>query len=1133
MQPEIAQDQIGLLDHTGTAKESPGTINYTQLPFPIPAPPFGIGPDELHFLVNFDLRDDASHLAHVAQKYNGVTGLAELLKTSLDKGLLDVGYGKHLTDETDAFNELGLRKQEGTRKIRVTLGGGQRNSLADNGKGGVSDKQRRGSVALRSQVVNTTVRDWSSQMVVKTFSTDSLVPQPKDMAERVRVFGSNLIPPEKPASLFYLVFCTIRDDPFLKILIAGALVSFVIGSATDPAHGWVDGIAILCAVLIVLTVTAGNDYSKDKKFKKLLLMQSDKKVKVMRGGFKDTVSSWDLVVGDLVLLTTGDEIPGDGVFVQGTRLVVDESPLTGESKPIVKSDKCPLLFSGTLVSEGSGCMVITAVGERSANGQIQRLLRSQPEELSPLQAKLRVVAVLVGKIGFSAGVLSFLSLLIRWAVHLSEGVLVWSNAELLKILKFFLTGVTIMVVAIPDGLPLAISISLAFSMFKMIKDKCFVRHLIAAETMGQATSICTDKTGTLTQNRMTVVRVLVHHHEYCGEGAGTSHDSPFKDCAMPTRVRELLAEAVSCNSTCFLQFKRNQSTPTYVGSATEGALLDLVRRLGYQYDEVRNRVTKVPNGEFSFESTLKRMCTVIEPSVQVSMDETGFGGRSRYRVHVKGASEVVLARCRFILDEQGQKCEELTPEHRQRVASTITSYASEGLRTVVLACRHLDNLPQSSDSEGTSYDREELESNLVLLCLVGIKDPLRQEVRGAVHDCQLAGLVVRMVTGDNLLTACKIAKECGILDTGSIAMEGPEFRALSDLDRKLILPKLRVLARSSPMDKFVFVTALKQMGEIVAVTGDGTNDAPALKEADIGFAMGISGTQIAINASDVILLDDNFVSLVRAIRWGRGVLDNVRKFLQFQLSCNICAVVVTLVGSAAMGDAPMTGVQLLWINLIMDTLGALSMASGTPDEDVLKRSPHKRKSPIMNPAMLRYVFFQSMYQAVALLSILFYYTAPFYQQSDIEMSKLPQEFVVRLHTLVFNTFVLMQLSNMFTARQICEELNVFHKVLENYIFLGVFVLIAGIQVICVFFGQSFIGTGPLDAFDWALCVIIAAASIPYTVILRMIIRGVQYYKRNGCSANDKSLNLDPKDLGTSFKSGSKSRIAREEAVAWR
>ncbi|ORZ29734.1 hypothetical protein BCR44DRAFT_1494089 [Catenaria anguillulae PL171] len=933
--------------------------------------------------------------------------------------------------------------------------------------------------------------------------TDPTTMDAVDAIPRQEAFGVNLVPPPPSQTILEMIIENIKEDPIIKILILGAIVTLIIGGI--QGDGWVEGIAILSAVAIVLTVTAGNDYSKDKKFKRLLLLQSDKKTKVIRGGRKDQISSWDVMVGDLVELVIGDEIPADGVLVRGNRLVVDESPLTGESIPVKKSAKSPFLFSGCQASEGTGIMLVTAVGARSSGGKIQALLSEAQGQETVLQSKLRGMALSIGKMGFMAGITTF------WfsqfasssipVAHYPQGG--FPSSDLIRLLRFFNTSVTIVVVCVPEGLPLAVTISLAFSMFKMIKDRCFVRHLEASETMGEATAICTDKTGTLTENRMTVVKTLIARKLIHGEGSGEPDSIPLSASLFSDAIRDVLMEAVCINSTCFIKYKPNDPLPLFVGSATEGALLVMAQKLGYDYDKVRKQTRKVENGEYLFTSDRKRMATLCEPRAAL------IPGASPplFRLYVKGASEIILGLCQQQVNSDGMVVP-LGGEDREHLFGVIRNWAGDGLRTLALAYRDFDR-------PLTRAERDDPEHDLVFLGLVGIKDP--------------AGIIVRMVTGDNLLTACKIARECSILNDYGIAMEGPVFRELSIPEKKAVIPKLQVLARSSPADKHTLVSLLKEMGEVVAVTGDGTNDAPALKEADVGFAMGISGTQISMNASDIILLDDNFVSIVQSIKWGRNVLNAVRKFLQFQLSVNVVAICTTIIGAIANDESPLTPVQLLWVNLIMDTFGALALASDVPDPKLLKQKPHRRHDPILTRPMTVYVFTCALYQVVILMTILFHAEQLLYPSFNAAARGISGRRWTM--TILFTTFVLMQVVNKVLARQLNFELNFLRGTTKNPLFPLMIFCILFIQTLIVQFAGDFVRTVPLTGNEWGLCIAFALGMIPYQTVIRSCVyfyrlQKTTFSQQTGgkTAANGKSLpEQQPLKQSTILKSSSVAR----------
>ncbi|KAJ3210324.1 Calcium-transporting ATPase 10, plasma membrane-type [Dinochytrium kinnereticum] len=1019
----------------------------------LPAGDYGISPEVLGEVCNFDKRSNPAQVETLDAEYGGVEGVAILLRSDIHDGL----QLKHPIPKDHHHHQ---QQQQQPTQPKLTP------PSAKNGK-----------VAPAETGHDMTV---------------------SDQDKRKHLFGINKIPPPRSETIFELVWGAIKEDPIVKVLLVGAFVVLSLGTAMCPRDGWLEGTAILVAVLIVLAVTAGNDYAKDLKFKRLLLLQSDKRVKVFRGGVKDEVSSWDIMVGDVVELSTGDEIIADGLFISGNRLVVDESPLTGESIPVKKSSKAPFLFSGCQVSEGSGRMLITGVGARSSGGQIQELLNEAQSEETALQKKLKSVAILVGKFGAAAGVITFLGLATRWAIFLAKGDKDNSNTarscagvannpvvqHVQTVAGHFVVGITMIIVAVPEGLHLAVTISLAFSMFKMIQDKCFVRQLDASETMGEATCICTDKTGTLTENKMTVVKVLVGDKLYYGEGSGEPNSIKFEKNSLELGIRELMVENMCLNSDCFIKINEENGLDLFVGSATEGAMLVWCRSMGYDYDEIRETVEKVEGGVWTFSSDRKRMSTLVVPSAKSTTT-------SKYRLYSKGASEIILSLCTHMLDSTGTKVAKLTPGVSTRIQGIITRWASEGLRTLGLAYRDTDQILTTleGDVEG---QRDDPEHDLVWIGLIGIKDPLRKEVPGAVARCQRAGLTVRMVTGDNILTACKISRECNILYGDLIALEGPVFRAMSKEEKIAVVPKLAVLARSSPADKHTLVSLLKELGEVVAVTGDGTNDAPALKEADVGFAMGISGTQIARNASDIVLLDDNFVSIVQSIRWGRNVLDSVRKFLQFQLAVNIIAIILTIVGSVVVGESPLTTVQLLWVNLIMDSLGALALASDEPDDNILLHPPHRRTESLLSLHMYVYMGIQVVYQLIILialylgLDVLLPADMGFYSAENV--AKSSNHVSRRTKTTVFTSFIFLQVSNIIMSRQLNGELNPFRNITRNKLFILITIIIVIVQVLVTTVGGSFLSTIMIQWREWVLCIAAGIFNFVFTVAARALSR---------------------------------------------
>lgn len=743
--------------------------------------------------------------------------------------------------------------------------------------------------------------------------------------DRKRIFKDNRLPAKKTKSIFQIAWET-YNDKILLLLTGAAVVSLALGlyqtfGVTHEGGGakveWVEGVAIMVAIVIVVLVGTVNDWQMERSFTKLNAKHDDRTVKVIRSGKSLELSVHDILVGDVMHLNTGDLVPVDGIFIDGHGVKCDESSATGESDLLKKTaadevlaalvkyregkwdsntkiEKMdPFIISGSKVNEGTGTFLVTAVGVNSSYGRIMMTMQTD-QEATPLQRKLNVLADMIAWAGgISAGVL-FLVLFIKFLVGLPNNPAT-PDEKGQNFLTLFITAVTVVVVAVPEGLPLAVTLALAFATTRMTKDNNLVRVLRACETMGNATTVCSDKTGTLTQNKMTVVAAtlgksisfggtdapLETPEEKQASNPAASTESPIKNVlvekfagGLSSTVKEVLIQSNAVNSTAFEGDQDGEHT--YIGSKTEGALLTFTRdHVGAPpVAEVRssaNVVQVVP-----FDSALKYMASVVKL------------GNGKYRAYVKGASEILLKNCTKVLadpESDELKAVELTDDLRETFNQTITSYAGQTLRTIGSSYRDFDSWPPAnavSKEDPKAADFTKVHSDMTLVGIFGIKDPLRPQVKGAIKDCQRAGVMIRMVTGDNILTGSAIAKECGIYkpEDGGIAMEGPEFRRKSEAELKELVPKLQVLARSSPEDKRILVRTLKDLGETVAVTGDGTNDAPALKMADIGFAMGIAGTEVAKEAAAIILMDDNFASIVKGIMWGRAVNDAVKKFLQ-------------------------------------------------------------------------------------------------------------------------------------------------------------------------------------------------------------------------------------------------------------
>lgn len=610
-------------------------------------------------------------------------------------------------------------------------------------------------------------------------------------------FGSNKFKYPPPKSFLYLMFEAFKDVTII-ILSVAAVISLIIGLAVEEERehfGYLEGIAIIIVVILVVLVQAGSDYSKERKFRQLNSVKDNYQVHVTRAAQTVSISADELVVGDVIKISAGDKLPADCLLIDGSQLKTNESAMTGEPIDIAKQpDGDIFLLSGTTVSEGVAHVLVIAVGERSQWGVILASLIVEPES-TPLQDRLDRLAWTIGKLGILFATLTFFVSLIRWIVDSRRS----GDWDGILVLGFFIDAVTIVVVAIPEGLPLAITLGLAFAMRKMMKDNNLVRRLEACETMGSATQLNADKTGTLTQNRMTVVEANWAGNQVIYDNDDASADSS----AVSDMFRELVAVNVSVNSQANLHF-RADGLVDHLGSKTECALLQLVQNWGMDYRTIRKN--HISERVYMFDSTRK------------SMSSTEVLENGQIRLHTKGAPEMVLLNCTSRLEANGSTVVPLDAKARKQIVESVENMARRGLRTLLMAYRDIDN-----ESDNESFWEKPPEEQLTYIGFVGIKDPIRPETKQAVHQLKDAGVTVRMVTGDNRLTATYIAREAGILDDDGIVMEGSEFRKLSSEQMDQVALKIQVLARSTPNDKLLLVRQQKRLGEVTSVTGDGTN----------------------------------------------------------------------------------------------------------------------------------------------------------------------------------------------------------------------------------------------------------------------------------------------------------------------
>jgi Ca2+-transporting ATPase len=938
-------------------------------------------------------------------------------------------------------------------------------------------------------------------------------------ADRKRVYSDNRLPVRKPKNIFQLAWIA-YNDKVLLLLTAAAIISLALGlyqtfgvahEPGEPKVEWIEGVAIIAAIAIVVVVGAANDWQKERQFVKLNRKKDDRTIKVVRSGKLREISVYDIFVGDVVNLEAGDMIPVDGILIQGHGIKCDESSATGESdllkktagddafRAIEKHDNLkkidPFILSGAKVSEGVGTFLVTATGVHSSYGKTMMSLR-EDGEVTPLQSKLNVLATYIAKLGGAAALLLFVVLFIEFLVRLksSDATPAEKGQNFLDIL---IVAITVVVVAVPEGLPLAVTLALAFATTRMLKDNNLVRLLRSCETMGNATTICSDKTGTLTQNKMTVVAgslgtaLRFGDHKLKSSEAPEPIDDGSKGKAVESPVdgpndvsatefantisgdvKDLLEQSIVLNTTAFEG--EDGGPDPFIGSKTETALLSFARDYLGMGNVAQARTNFNIVQVIPFDSAIKCSGAVAKLN------------DGRHRLYVKGASEILLGKCDKIVTDAAKELIEapMTGDNRETLEHVITAYASRSLRTIGLIYRDFESWPprdarkQEDDSSLAVF--EDIFNKMTFLAVVGIQDPLRPSVREAVKDCQHAGVYVRMVTGDNVLTAKAIAEDCGILVPGGVVMEGPTFRKLSKRDMDAVIPKLCVLARSSPEDKRRLVKRLKELGETVAVTGDGTNDAPALKTADVGFSMGIAGTEVAKEASAIILMDDNFASIVKALLWGRAVNDAVKKFLQFQITVNITAVILTFVSAVSSEDqtSVLTAVQLLWVNLIMDTFAALALATDPPTRSLLDRKPDPKSAPLITLRMWKMIIGQAIYQLVVTFILFFAGKSIFSYHSEHEMKQLP--------TLVFNVFVWMQIFNALNNRRLDNRFNVFEGITHNWFFIVILLIMIGGQTMIIFVGGVAFRVERLNGAQWGYSIVLGFLSLPVGMIVRLI-----------------------------------------------
>ena len=1144
--------------------------------------------------------------------------------------------------------------------------------------------------------------DFADLKYFKTKSVSELVQDLKTDTEnglssfdgREEAFGSNKVFVE-PVPHFCSYVWEALKDLMVRILIVAAIVSIVLGCtfSEDPSKDWIDGFSIVIAVLVVVLVGSITDYQKEKKFHELNEVQAEgTKYKLIRKGQPEDHISDDLLVGDLIMVNYGDIMAADVLLIEGNGIKMDESALTGESDAMKKEkyEKCkelqdagetklpsPLILSGTNCVEGSGKGIVIAVGEHSQKGIIRRTVdNAQENSQTPLEAKLERIAELIGYFGIGAGIVTLVALMIRFAIsytdeiddynrtsdletiittmlfnfphkRVEEGYANNSDSDLTdprlnvakKILDIIILCISIVVVAIPEGLPLAVTLSLAFSIKKMMDYNNLVRKMHACETMGGANYICTDKTGTLTKNEMSVFQVLTgswqkelkqnREVEEVGklDNANKNPDEVIQIREDHTtlftneKFWEMLKVAISVNVDASI---RKLETTNINGdneicetkNKTDKAFIDFLYRFRSPISIQKEKYLKDEGSfkQFPFDSKRKRMTTFIK-----NKDfDTG------YRLFSKGGGENARIFCKFYLDPDTGEKKALDDSISTQIKQSIEEFNKDKLRSLYIAYKDINQNEfencEKPDENGKLIDQEDL----VFLAVFGIKDSLRDGVKEAVKKCHDASVNVIMVTGDNIVTATAIAKDCGILgndvdlknlgakdieadpemmndpskkenyiqnilDNQPKALTGNSFYnsvgglicevcqedtnlckcpkteseakqlaektgqpqkkvkkdVIKNMDNfKKVTKNLRVMARSQPLHKYALVLGLKSLKNVVAVTGDGTNDAPALSKSDVGFAM-FAGTDIAKEASDIVIIDNNFSSIVTAIIYGRNIYDNIRKFLQFQLSVNFCACILVFVCACVGNDTPLTPIQMLWVNLIMDSLGSLALATEPPYEELLQRAPTRRNESMINGRMWKHIVIQSLVQIIIL--VIFYLLAPEFIKEDNLIraaanrlinfcyTKYPGkdvdhiiygtevkwttdgklrnqykiycgEYVHRnnlyeayteynnancatVHlTLIFNIFVFYTLFNQINCRVIDDSLNIFVRVSKSFLFLIISIVEMGLQVLIIFIGKSpiHVVNEGLTGNQWGICIGFSAITFVVSIIVKFL-----------------------------------------------
>lgn len=847
-------------------------------------------------------------------------------------------------------------------------------------------------------------------------------------------YGVNTLTKAKPESLGKRIIDAAREPMILMLIMAGliALAVNIIRASTGGEADFLECVGIFAAISLSVLITVVMEGKSAKAFEALSKISDDTMVKILRDGDTVLVSQREIVVGDVVFLSAGDKIPADGRLLQSSGFAVDESALTGESVPakkdaeyVIVDEKTPLaersnmVYSGNYITSGYGKMVVTAVGDATEFGKIANELTKTDRSSTPLQEKLARLGKTITVLGIIAATIVFVSELISFALT--------GGLTLESVLDAFVTSIVLIVAAVPEGLPTIVAVSLSINIIKLSQQNALVKKMIASETVGCINVICSDKTGTLTENKMTVSAFY--------DGKWHS-DATGLDC-------DWLVHNICLNTTADIS-----QDGAFIGNPTECAMLNF-----YERSAARQKSSKSYKDEradhdvlhaFPFSSELKHMTTISKVDGKIIS-------------YVKGSPECVFAMC------------DLSDAQKEEIEGYMMQAQEKAMRVIAFAHKELDKMRDYEDEN----HHNQMENNMVFDGFVAISDPLRKDVYEAVKNCRIAGIDLKILTGDNIVTATAIANELHVLSDEHIAVEAKEIAELSDDELLRLLPKISVIARSTPTIKMRVVKLLKSQGNVVAVTGDGINDAPALKNADVGIAMGISGTEVSKEASDIVLLDDSFSTIVKAIAWGRGIYENFKRFIQFQLTVNVSSVIVVFTSILLGLKAPFTALQLLWINIIMDGPPALTLGLEPIYDDLMGRSPTKRSDNILSRTMLWRIGLTGVYISVVFLC---QYVFNFLGATEAET-----------YTVLFTLFALFQLFNAFNCREL-HATSIFKHLLKNKIMLIVLSVTFVLQILIIQFAGAFFGTVPLGIAMWMKILVLTFSVIVISELVKLAIR---------------------------------------------